>query len=178
MIHVQIASEVTADGVRGVRWVLLDAFEPAQPDVAATAETEGTGRLPVEPLPAFGPPNIAPAAAAAADSRRLPWLKALMVTAGLGAALWTASVQIGLPGRGAPAAAGAASAATLPPVPATAASSTLADTPSTKATDPGGAVRAVPAPPRTPAAHGTPAATRAAPSTPASGGRPRLTASI
>ena len=84
MIHVQIASDITAVGVSGVRWVLV---EPAVP---ANAET--------------GPPaaTLAQAAEAApapteGDWLRLSLFKLLLVAAGLGVALWLASQRLGSP---------------------------------------------------------------------------------
>jgi hypothetical protein len=118
MIHVQIASEVTADGVRGTRWVLLEAAVPlpeATP-VAAGAEDPTARTAPTAPAAADAP---APAAAEPlADSLRLRLLKALVVALGLGAALWTAAVQIGPPGRAVPAAPAPAPAASQPAPPA------------------------------------------------------------
>lgn len=182
MIHVHIASELTAEGVRGVRWVLLEAPEPLQPEVSDSPPfAELTSSAPVAPLPAFGPPDIPPVADVVVDSLRLRLLKALVVVAGLGAALWTAAVQIGLPGQRVPAAPGAASAATLPPKPDTAASSApagSADRSGVEPSAPGAASTASSARPRTPVVKGSPAAAKTAPSTPASGSRPRLTASL
>ncbi len=79
MITVQIASQLTAQGVEGVRWVLIEA------DDAAAADA---------PPPAAALIAEAPAAA---SSGRLIGLKALVVLAGLGAALVLARIEYGAP---------------------------------------------------------------------------------
>jgi len=189
MIHVQIASQLTSEGVHGVRWVLLEAAEP--PPAGPAAEVGAPA------LPAFAAAGTAPAAEvspepvgvdSSADSLRLRLQKVLVVALGLGAALWTAAVQIGLPGRAAAAAPGAAAsapaAATVPAAPP--ASAPALDPPATPAPDPtvgpsqapaSAAPRAVPAPAtQTPTA--APVASPEPPAAPASGGLPRLTASL
>ena len=54
MIHVQIASQLTSEGVHGVRWVLLEAAEP--PPAGPAAEVGAPA------LPAFAAAGTAPAA--------------------------------------------------------------------------------------------------------------------
>jgi len=83
MIHVQIASQVTADGVDGIRWVLVDGG--SAPAVAAP------------------PPAALLAAAAEAPTREasarsqvsLALLKAAVLGLGLGTALWACQVWLG-----------------------------------------------------------------------------------
>lgn len=98
MIHVQIASQLTADGVHGARWVLLEAAPVSTEREPAAAAVSPTG--PAEPEP-DRPAPPATSADAVVDGLRLRLLKALVVALGLGAALWTAAVQIGPPGRAA-----------------------------------------------------------------------------
>ena len=91
MIHVQIASQVTAQGVSGVRWVLVEALETPlapEPDAAVTQPggPAATAALP----PSAGSPT--------AGALQLGALKLVVVGLGLGAALWTAHVQVGPPG--------------------------------------------------------------------------------
>lgn len=141
MIQVQIASQITADGLAGVRWVLIDTpdtaptaaaaalppsrqpglEQPEPADAAATAPTvpaELAAPAPSAPAPWPGvPPVAAPAAphhhAVAANEWALTGLKLLVVGLGLGVGLWTAQHQFG------PAAAQwrQAEPATLAPVP-------------------------------------------------------------
>jgi hypothetical protein len=152
MIHVQIASQVTAQGVSGVRWVLVEALDaPLSPEADAVN-------------PAAGPPGAAdlpaPSGSPAAGTLQLGALKLVVVGLGLGAALWTAHVQIGPP-SGAHAAPPAA-----PQV-----------TPATPATQgrPGLSMPPTQAQPLPPATVTDPAA---APSPAASGNPPRLTAAL
>lgn len=93
MIQVQIASQLTAQGMAGVRWVLVEPTDappasgpapvaqalPPAPDAAAAAET-------------------APPGDSTASALRLGALKLLVVALGLAAAWWTAHVQVGPPG--------------------------------------------------------------------------------
>lgn len=154
MIHVQIASELTADGVRGVRWVLLEAAEPLPPEAelaTAPAVATATRCAPGAPAPVIVPPSASAATDAVADSLHLRLLKALVVALGLGAALWTAAVQIGPPRR------------VMPAVPAHAPSVTLP-------------AKSPPAAPALPVTVPEPPA--APPTAPASAGLPRLTASL
>ena len=88
MIHVQIASQVTAHGVSGVRWVLVEsrgALPASEPDAA------GATALAADPPPAPGHPT--------ASTLQLSALKLLTIGLGLAAALWTAHVQLGPPGQ-------------------------------------------------------------------------------
>ena len=88
MIHVQIASQVTAHGVSGVRWVLVEsrgALPASEPDAA------GATALAADPPPAPGHPT--------AGTLQLSALKLLTIGLGLAAALWTAHVQLGPPGQ-------------------------------------------------------------------------------
>jgi hypothetical protein len=153
MIHVQIASQITTRGVHGVRWVLVetvDAQQAAQPAPAvalALAAQDAAARA------------APPVSNSTADALRLGGLKALVVTLGLGAALWTAAVQVGPPTL--PALARQPGPAAVPPQRAAPAErpSRLPDAP---AAAPPGAERTAPA----------------APAPPASGGLPRLTAAL
>jgi hypothetical protein len=92
MIHVQIASQLTAQGVAGVRWVLVEpidaqlASEPA-PTVAPAARVTADA-----PADSAGPGD------STASALRLGALKLVVVALGLGAAVWTARVQVGPPG--------------------------------------------------------------------------------
>lgn len=109
MIHVQIASQLTARGLAGVRWVLVEPIDPptSAPDLVA------------EPAPATrdaAPADAAPQTAGTASALRLGALKLLVVASGLAAALWTAHVQVGPPGAAQPAP--AAAPAKPPAVPA------------------------------------------------------------
>lgn len=88
MIEVRIASEITAQGVSGVRWVLVEASLPVPADLAPALAAAAAA----QPQPAG-----APATASTAEGLRLLGLKALTVCLGLGAALWTAAVQVGPP---------------------------------------------------------------------------------
>lgn len=179
MIHVQIASDVTADGVRGVRWVLLEAAEsqrleaeaaavpgvtaPATAPTAAPTAAQKAAPAAIDPLPA------AASGDSVADSLRLRALKALVVALGLGAALWTAAVQIGPPGRAAPAA--ATRPAVNPPAHGV--------TPQAMPTPPADGTPAAPAPlPSRPALPAVPQSATDTPAAPASAGLPRLTASL
>jgi len=86
MIQVQIASQLTATGVDGVRWVLVDPGEPGS-----------TSTPPPEAAAAAGP-----AAAGASDEapqgapgRSLPLLKLMVVGLGIVLALWLAQALHG-----------------------------------------------------------------------------------
>ena len=111
MIHVQIASQLTAQGVSGVRWVLV---EPVDPPLAA--EQAPAAAL-ADPAAAVDPATEADrVGSATAGALRLGALKLLVVALGLAAALWTAHVQVGPPG--APSLAPAQRPALLPVRPA------------------------------------------------------------
>ena len=107
MIQVQIASQITAQGLCGVRWVLVEAVELVEAVAGAPPQPLGLAGQPETAAAAVaGPPRTAATPALApsvttpmADSLRLTLLKALVVALGLGAALWTAAVQVGPPGR-------------------------------------------------------------------------------
>jgi len=90
MIHVQIASQVTMQGPSGVRWVLLEPATAAPADTAQLAPPADAEAAPAPQPPAVGTTS---------DGLRLTALKGVVVALGLGAALWTASVQVGPPGR-------------------------------------------------------------------------------
>ncbi len=125
MIHVQIASQITAQGVHGVRWVLVEALDapPAQPDLPTTALAGADA----------APPAAEPPRAPVADALRLGALKVLAIGLGLGASLWTAAVQVGTPTLPAlPSAAPAQRPADSAP-PARAAEPTTPDTPAAPA---------------------------------------------
>lgn len=84
MIQVQIASDITAAGVSGVRWVLVEPALQASPEVPPPATTLAAA-ADVAPAPSEG------------DWLRLSLFKLLLVAAGLGVALWLASQQLGPP---------------------------------------------------------------------------------
>ncbi len=118
MIHVQIASQLTAQGVSGVRWVLM---EPV--DLGQTAAAPAAVLADMASASAAQPP-AQPVGSATAGTLRLGALKLLVVGLGLGAALWTAHVQVGPPG-----AAADLPPATTPAMPALAAPRHLGATP-------------------------------------------------
>ncbi len=156
MIQVQIASQLTAQGVSGLRWVLLDAAE-ASP-VQTPADAQPTTPLPDAPAAATAKPSVA-------DGLHLLALKGLVACLGLGAAFATAVLQLGPPLQ----AATARSAAPAPaPAPATAPRPAPAAAPSAKA---------VPAAPTAPTGVSpADAADHQAPA--ASDAMPRLTAAL
>lgn len=83
MIHVQIASQVTATGVDGVRWVLVDgggapAVAPAPPAAVLAAAAEAPTRE-----------------ASARSQVSLALLKAAVLGLGLGTALWAGQAWLG-----------------------------------------------------------------------------------
>lgn len=86
MIQVQIAAAVEADGVSGVRWVLID---PAEPAPAATTEARPAGSAPVPKAPLPSEPI-----------RRAPLMlnvaAAVVLLAALAGAWWTASALLAL----------------------------------------------------------------------------------
>ena len=82
MIQVQIASDVTAAGVSGVRWVLVEQATPTGPAALAPAVT-----LAATPAPA----------PTERDWFYLGLFKLLLVLAGLTVALWLARLQLGAP---------------------------------------------------------------------------------
>ncbi|OGB06054.1 MAG: hypothetical protein A3E25_23090 [Burkholderiales bacterium RIFCSPHIGHO2_12_FULL_69_20] len=90
MIHVQIASQVTANGVDGIRWVLIEpvaADHGPAPAPAALLAASST------PWPVASTPD----APALPSSARLTLLKGLVILLGLGAALGMARQQFGAP---------------------------------------------------------------------------------
>lgn len=90
MIQVQIASQVVADGVDGIRWVLVEPCDAAAPDAAPAVRDTPT---------AEGRRDAAAPAAHAAVPRslRLGLLKGLVILAGLLAALAMARLEFGPP---------------------------------------------------------------------------------
>ncbi len=163
MIHVQIASQITPQGVSGVRWVLVEAVDAApavQALQTAAAAMPGAAPLPdgavaADPAPASTTP--------VADGLRLGALKLLVVALGLGAALWTAAVQVGRPVQPAAPQARPASAG---PAPVAAPAVRLAPAPAAPAAPATSSPAAAPALPAEPAASA------------ASSGPPRLTAAL
>lgn len=165
MIHVQIASQITAEGVSGVRWVLVETVDAVRAEQAA-------------PAVAHAAPDIAAATASAGaaptpEGLRLLALKAGVVALGLGAALWTAVVQVGPPGQ--------AAMPKAPVSPAGAVASPAAEPrqPQRQAVPlriAPAARPAAPAAPAAPAPVSAPAATTAASA--AADGLPRLTAGL
>lgn len=151
MIHVQIASQVTAQGVSGVRWVLVEALDAPLPTASASVEPAADIPTAVDvPTPSGSP---------AAGALQLGALKLVVVGLGLCAALWTAHVQVGPPG-----------AHTTPP----AAPQAIPATPATQGR-PAMSMPPAQAQPLPPATVTDPAAT---PSPAASGSPPRLTAAL
>jgi hypothetical protein len=91
MIHVQIASQLTVQGVAGVRWVLVEPIDvqlASEPAPAAALATPDTAAAAVD---TSGPGG------STASALRLGALKLLVLALGLGAAIWTARVQVGPP---------------------------------------------------------------------------------
>ena len=86
MIHVQIASQVTATGVAGIRWVLVEAANTSHPTAA-----------PVAAVLAAAPSLMAGADAAHRPPRALSLalLKLLVMVLGVGGALWAAHATLG-----------------------------------------------------------------------------------
>ena len=160
MIHVQIASQLTAQGVSGVRWVLVEPVDaPLGAEPGAPADPIAPPAAAASPAPQTGSP--------AAGALQLGALKLAAVGLGLGAALWTAHVQVGPPD--APPTAPVAPAAPAPATPqALPAHQDSHGSPAGSAPP----AQARPLPPAT-------APDRPAPPAPAaSGGLPRLTASL
>jgi hypothetical protein len=88
MIQVQIAGQLTADGVAGTRWVLVepsDAGQPGTPTPAARLAEAEHGAA------------AAAANAAMPGSLRLLLLKGLVIALGLAAALAMARLEFGPP---------------------------------------------------------------------------------
>lgn len=86
MIQVQIASDITATGVSGVRWVLVEPAPQAGPEPLPPAATLALAAEAAPlPLPTEG------------DWLRLSLFKLLLVAAGLAVALWLASQRLGPP---------------------------------------------------------------------------------
>jgi hypothetical protein len=96
MIQVQIASHLTAQGVAGVRWVLVEPNDPRQAPEPPPAVALAAGDAPAAAAADGGPAD------STASALRLGALKLLVVALGLGAALWTAHVQVGPPGASSP----------------------------------------------------------------------------
>ena len=88
MIHVQIASDVTAGGVEGVRWVLIESIDGVPP---------GPTLPPLQPMP---PAIQALPLLALAPNRpwRLALWKLLVIGLGLVAALLLGRARLGDPG--------------------------------------------------------------------------------
>ncbi len=92
MIQVQIASQLTLQGVDGIRWVLVDVADTAAltaPPLAAVLA--GLPAVGVEPRTAQRPPR----------ALSLALLKLLVTGLGVGAAMWAAQATLGpagLPG--------------------------------------------------------------------------------
>lgn len=88
MIHVQIASQVNAVGVDGIRWVLVEAVDGAQaPEPTPAAALSAPGRS----------STFAQAEPPPAGSLQLNLLKGLVILLGLGAALGMARLEFGPP---------------------------------------------------------------------------------
>ena len=88
MIHVQIASQVTANGVNGIRWVLVEPIDAVQgPTPALDAVATNTSESVAAALDKAALPS----------SVRLTLLKGLVILLGLGAALGMARMQFGAP---------------------------------------------------------------------------------
>lgn len=188
MIHVQIASQLTAHGVSGVRWVLLEPSDGLQANEPAPALALSAGHA------ADAADDAVAAGESTAPALRLGALKLVVVSLGLGAALWTAHVQVGPPGappqapqpaRAPALPSGAATAAPTAPQGATGATDTgpandtskpTAPTNPTPAARPAATQPADVADPTAPAAPATPAAPAAPTNPPAA--MPRLTAAL
>jgi hypothetical protein len=90
MIHVQLASQVTANGVDGIRWVLIEPTESGQASAPATAPALSLAG-------ATDPVASTPEQPAMPGSLRLNLLKGLVILLGLGAALGLSRMQFGAP---------------------------------------------------------------------------------
>lgn len=88
MIQVQIASQLTADGVDGIRWVLVEPIDAPQAPAPTPAATPGA---------AANPTAATPSEQALPSGRRLNLLKGLVIVLGLVAALALARYQFGAP---------------------------------------------------------------------------------
>ncbi len=106
MIPVQLASEITGNGVIGNRWVLIESPGAEGPEAAATstattAPATATLAMAESPSAGAGHGSAAQAPSAALASQRgmalLNGLKALVMALGLGAAMWTANADMGAP---------------------------------------------------------------------------------
>ncbi len=86
MIHVQIASQVTTTGVDGIRWVLVDAANTPQLSAAPPAAVLAAVQSPVVGANAAQRPQRA---------LSLVLLKLLVMTLGVGGALWLAQTTLG-----------------------------------------------------------------------------------
>jgi hypothetical protein len=85
MIQVQIASQLTADGVDGIRWVLVEDADPA-----------GVPAPPAATLVAAAPSAVGEGAAQRQPrALSLALLKLLVMGVGLGLALWVAQATLG-----------------------------------------------------------------------------------
>ena len=152
MIQVQIASEVTAVGVQGLRWVLIDAAEASAATVASpTVPAVTRVDAPVAKLANSGlaaaqleSPLAAPQSAASllaepapvavrscpapCSGLKLGLLKAGVAGIGLALALWLAGARFG-PARVSWLTASSATTTAAPPAPAPAVSPALATAP-------------------------------------------------
>ena len=86
MIHVQIASQVTATGVDGIRWVLVEAADTPHLSAAPPAAVLAAGQSPVLGADAAHRPPRA---------LSLALLKLLVMALGVGGALWLAQATLG-----------------------------------------------------------------------------------
>ncbi len=162
MIHVQIASQLTAQGLAGVRWVLVEPIDAQLASEPAPAVALAAGRT------AAAPADALPAADSTAAALRLGALKLLVVALGLAAALWTAHVQVGPPGAAKPVPA---------PAPATPPATPALSTPAHPGAAPGAPAQPHTAPPAATPGAATPGASD--PRAPAaSTALPHLTAAL
>jgi hypothetical protein len=86
MIHVQIASQVTTTGVDGIRWVLVEAATTPQLSAVPPAAVFAAAQSPVVGANAAQRPQRA---------LSLALLKLLVMTLGVGGALWLAQATLG-----------------------------------------------------------------------------------
>jgi hypothetical protein len=89
MIQVQIASQVTATGLDGIRWVLLEDTEGASGSQATAAP---------EPVQTGTPPVRLAADGGVRRTLTLVALKSAVALTAFGASLWTAFQVLGPPG--------------------------------------------------------------------------------
>jgi hypothetical protein len=95
MIQVQIASQITATGVDGIRWVLVEPPDGPQASVAAAPSTPSDGLAAAALPPATGAVDTAAASVHARTGLTLTLLKLLVLGLGVGLAMLMAQASFG-----------------------------------------------------------------------------------